>query len=406
MRLEMKTTCAVVGGGPAGMILGLLLARAGIDVTVLEKHADFFRDFRGDTVHPSTLDIMAELGLLDDFLRLPHQEQSSLEMRLEGKRAPGPDFTRLRTRCKFVALMPQWDFLNFLADRAKRYSGFHLMMETEGLDVLREGGRICGIAARGPSGALELRADLVVAADGRHSTMRERVGLMPENFGSPIDVLWMRLSRRESDGKQVFGNFGRGKAMVMLNRGDYWQCAYVIPKGGFDNLKARGLESFRNDIVAAVPYLHDRVAELESWDQVKLLTVVVNRLPHWWTPGLLCIGDAAHAMSPVGGVGINLAIGDAVAAANVLWKPLRDRRVSDMDLAAVQRGREPSIRKTQRFQVTAQDRVMLPVLRGKRAWLLGLLRLLLRLVPPIRGQMARMVGLGFRPEHVESPEID
>jgi 2-polyprenyl-6-methoxyphenol hydroxylase-like FAD-dependent oxidoreductase len=403
MTAVQKTQCAIAGGGPAGMMLGLLLARAGVDVIVLEKHADFFRDFRGDTVHPSTLDLMYQLGLLDDFLRLPHQEMPSLKIQLEGRTVPGPDFSALPTHCKFVALMPQWDFLNFLAEKSKRYPSFRLSMQSEARDLIVKNGRVTGVGVIAPDGRSEIEADLVVAADGRHSTIRAAAGFAPLDLGAPMDVLWMRITRRESDGEQVFGYFGFGKALIMLNRATYWQCAYVIPKGRFEAIKARGLQALRDDIVSVVPYLADRAGDLRSWDDVKLLTVTVNRLERWWRPGLLCIGDAAHAMSPIGGVGINLAIGDAVAAANLLWKPLRERCVSDTDVQAVQRRREDPVRRMQSFQIAAQNRLVFPLLNGKPTPAIPVMRFLLGNFPALRRSVARVVGLGYQPERVESP---
>lgn len=401
----METTCAVVGGGPSGMMLGLLLARAGVDVTVLEKHADFFRDFRGDTIHPTTLEAMYDLGFLEEFLRQPHQQADSFAIMFCGGPIPGPDFTKLPTHSKFMCLMPQWDFLNFIAGKAKRYPSFRLMMETEGTGLLRDGGRVTGVTATTPQGSLEIHADLVVGTDGRHSTIRDCAGFVPEDLAIPFDVLWFRLSRKASDGQQTLGNLVRGGAVIMLNRDDYWQCAVLIRKGELDELKARGLPAFRESVVAIVPYLRDRIDELTSWDSVKLLTVAVDRLPNWSEPGLICIGDAAHAMSPMGGVGINLAVADAVAAANLLWRPLRERRVSLADLQAVQRRREPAVKKMQAFQVRAGDGVLLPLLNGKIPWFLPLGAAALRYFPPLRVSVAKMIGLGFQPERVESPEL-
>ncbi len=323
----VTTACAIAGGGPAGMMLGFLLARAGVDVLVLEKHADFLRDFRGDTIHPSTLQVMAELGLLDEFLKRPHQEVRELSADIGGERVTIADFSHLPTRCPFVAFMPQWDFLNFLAEQAKRYPTFHLKMQAEVTDLIFDGDRVAGLRAKTPQGELAVRADLVVGADGRHSTVRALAGLKVEDKGAPMDVLWLRLSKRKDDGAESLGRIDAGRLFVMLDRGDYWQCAFVIPKGGFDELRRRGLPAFRAAIAELKPSLADRVTELQSWDDVKLLTVTVDRLKRWYRPGLLCIGDAAHAMSPVGGVGINLAIQDAVAAANILSRaaPRRSR---------------------------------------------------------------------------------
>ncbi|HEY0393124.1 MAG TPA: FAD-dependent oxidoreductase, partial [Candidatus Elarobacter sp.] len=340
----IRVRCCIAGGGPAGMMLGYLLARAGVDVAVLEKHADFLRDFRGDTVHPSTLEVMWELGLLDPFLARPHQEVPQIAGRIGGTFVTIADFSRLHTRCRFIALMPQWDFLNFLDEHGRAYPGFRVLMRAEVTELIEENGRVAGVRASAPDGPLEIRADLVVGADGRRSTVRERAGLAVRDLGAPIDVLWMRLSKRADDPTTALGRFDAGRILVTLDRGDYWQCAYVIRKGGLDALKERGLDALRADVVAIAPFTRDRVGELRTWDDVKLLTVTVDRLRRWYRPGLLCIGDAAHAMSPLGGVGINLAIQDAVAAANVLAEPLRARTVTLKHLAAVEKRRTFPIR--------------------------------------------------------------
>jgi len=315
-RLDVR--CCIVGGGPAGMVLAYLLARAGVEVLVLEKHADFLRDFRGDTIHPSTLEIMHELGLLDEFLKLPHTELRDIGVQIGDVQLTVGDFTHLPTHCKFIALMPQWDFLNFMADHAKHYPEFNLRMQAEATDLILDGDRVSGVRANTRFGPIEVRAELVIGADGRRSLLREQAGLQVQNLGSPIDVLWMRISRKPSDPVQTFGHVESGRILVQIQRGDYWQCAFVIPKGGLDAIRERGLPAFRQEIARLSPYLGDRVEELKTWDDIKLLTVTVDRLKRWYRPGLLCIGDAAHAMSPIGGVGINLAIQDAVAAANIL----------------------------------------------------------------------------------------
>jgi 2-polyprenyl-6-methoxyphenol hydroxylase-like FAD-dependent oxidoreductase len=399
----MSVRCCIAGGGPAGMMLALLLARAGVAVLVLEKHADFLRDFRGDTIHPSTLEIMHELGLLEEFLRRPHQRARSLGAQIGDDFLEVADFTHLPTRCRFVALMPQWDFLDFIAEAARRYPQFQLRTRAEVTGLLEEAGRIVGLTAETAEGPLTVRGDLVVGADGRHSTVRDRAGLKTDDLGAPMDVLWMRLSRHADDPEQVLGRVDRGRILVMLNRGDYWQCAFVIAKGGFDALRRRGLPALRDDICGLVPYLRDRVDELRDWDDVKLLTVAVDRLRVWHRPGLICIGDAAHAMSPIGGVGVNLAIQDAVAAANILAAPLLRGAVSDADLHAVQRRREFPTRATQRLQIVLQNRIIGRVLQnpGKLSPP-ALLRLLARW-PLLRRLPARLVGLGFRPEHVKAP---
>jgi 2-polyprenyl-6-methoxyphenol hydroxylase-like FAD-dependent oxidoreductase len=400
---EMTVRCCVAGGGPAGMMLGLLLARAGVDVLVLEKHADFLRDFRGDTIHPSTLELMHELGLLEAFLRLPHEKAYELRAQVGDVGVTIADFRHLPARCGFIAFMPQWDFLDFLARTAGAYPTFALRMRAEAKGLLEEHGRVVGVDVSTPEGPLRVRADLVVAADGRHSVLRDRSGLPVETFGAPMDVLWFRLPRAAADPFTPMGRFEGGRIFIALNRGDYWQCGFVIAKGSLDALRARGLDAFRTEVGRLAPYAATRVGEIRSWDDVKLLTVQVDRLRQWARPGLLCIGDAAHAMSPVGGVGINLAIQDAVAAANRLAVPLAERRLALDDLRAVQRRRELPTRVIQRVQLAVQRRVIAPVLAARgpiRAP--AFLRLLPRL-PLLRRLPARIVGLGIRPEHVRSP---
>jgi 2-polyprenyl-6-methoxyphenol hydroxylase-like FAD-dependent oxidoreductase len=397
---QITTTCCVAGGGPAGMMLGFLLARAGIDVVVLEKHADFLRDFRGDTVHPSTLELMHELGLLDAFLARPHDELREVGAEIGGRFIKFADFTHLPTRCKFVAFMPQWDFLDFLSGVAKRYPHFHLHMQTEATELLRAGERITGVIAKSPDGPLQIHANLVVATDGRHSTMREQAKLPVLDRGAPIDVLWMRLPREKSDPANVLGRFVGGRVFVSLNRGDYWQCALVIAKGGIEAVHAAGLDAFRAEIVRVAPHLRDRVGAIKDWDDVKLLTVTVNRLVKWHLPGLLLIGDAAHAMSPIGGVGINLAVQDAVAAANILVPRLRDGGASEADLHAVQRRRELPTKLTQGMQIMIQNRVLGNVLQMKENPRPPFPLTLFASIPRLRRIPARVLGLGFRPEHI------
>lgn len=396
----VQTQCAIAGGGPAGLMLGYLLARAGVDAIVLEKHGDFLRDFRGDTIHPSTLEVMHELGILDDFLERPHQEVRQLAGEIGGTTVTIADFSHLPTRCKFVAFMPQWDFLDFIAEQARRFPTFRLEMQAAVTDLIEADGRIVGLIAATPDGRREVRADLVIGADGRSSVVRERANLVVEDVGAPIDVLWMRLSRKPRDPGQSFGHIEAGAIFVMLDRGDYWQCGYVIPKGAFDGIRARGIEAFRARIASIVSFLSDRVAELRGWDDVKLLTVKIDRLRQWYRPGLLCIGDAAHAMSPVGGVGINLAIQDAVAAANLLAEPLRQGRCSVEELRRVQRRREFPTRATQRLQVIIQKRVIFPTLGRTRPVALPWVVKLFQNWPILRRIPARFVGMGFRPEHV------
>jgi 2-polyprenyl-6-methoxyphenol hydroxylase-like FAD-dependent oxidoreductase len=384
-------------------MLGLLLARAGIETVVLEKHKDFLRDFRGDTVHPSTLEILYELGMRGDFLARPHQELKEIGGEVDGEPVTLADFTQLPTHCRFLALMPQWDFLNLIQEHGARWPAFHLRMEAQVTELVVNQGRVSGVIAHTPEGRLEIGADLVIGADGRHSTVRELAGLRVDDIGAPIDVLWMRLSKRDSDPGQSLGRIKAGKMLVTIDRGDYWQCAYIIAKGGLDDIRQKGLPAFRDDVAEIVPFLADRVAELADWDHIKLLTVTIDRLRKWYRPGLLCIGDAAHAMSPVGGVGINLAIQDAVAAANLLAEPLLNGDVTADDLASVQRRRELPVKLMQRIQVVIQNRVLTRVVvRGEKISLAWPVRLLQRW-PSLRRIPARVIGLGFRPEHVRSP---
>jgi 2-polyprenyl-6-methoxyphenol hydroxylase-like FAD-dependent oxidoreductase len=399
----IETGCCIVGGGPAGMMLGFLLARAGLDIVVLEKHADFLRDFRGDTIHPSTLELMHELGLLDDFIKLPHERAEQLSGRYGDMPVTIADFRHLPTQCKYIALMPQWDFLNFLADRGRRYKGFRLLMSTEATGLMEEGGRTIGVRASAPASEIEIRAALVVGCDGRHSTLREQAHFQVEELGAPMDVEWFRLSRRPDDPSATGGLFLPGRIFVMLNRGDFWQCAYVIPKDGDAEMRRKGLTAFRAGIVSAVPLFANRVDEIADWDQVKLLTVAVDRMPRWYRSGLLFIGDAAHAMSPIGGVGVNLAVQDAVAAANILAGPLMSGAIGDEVLANVQERREFPTRVTQRIQVLMQNNIIRTVLSGEELKPPLPLRLLAAW-PLLRRLPARLLGLGVRPEHIRTPE--
>jgi 2-polyprenyl-6-methoxyphenol hydroxylase-like FAD-dependent oxidoreductase len=402
---QISTRCCIVGGGPCGLMLGFLLARAGVDVVVLEKHADFLRDFRGDTIHPSTLEFMGELGLLDDFLKLPHQKVDHLSAFFGNQEYAFADLRHLPTRCKFVALMPQWDFLNFLADRGRIYPSFHLRMRAEAVDLIKEGGRIAGVRADTAEGPIEVRADLTVGCDGRHSTVCARAGLVARDLGAPMDVLWFRLPKKASDPDETMGRFEAGRIVVVLNRGDYWQCAFLIPKGSIEETRRAGLQAFRQDVAQVVPLFADRVDEFKDWDQIKLLTVAVNRLERWHLPGLLCIGDAAHAMSPIGGVGVNLAVQDAVAAANILWQPLRAGAPSEADLDRVQKRREFPTRVIQRMQVFIQDNVIDRALgAGKKVEAPLVVRLTSR-IALLRRIPARLIGLGVRPEHVATPDV-
>ena len=403
---KLQTRCVIVGGGPAGMMAGYLLARADVPVVVLEKHADFYRDFRGDTILPSTLELMYELELLDEFLKLPHQELRELRAVVNGQVVPAADFTKLPTRCKFIAFMPQWDFLNFISRHAKRFPAFRLFMEAEVVDLLMENSRVVGVRAKTAKGELEVRADLVIGADGRHSIVHTRAGLELREFGVPIDVLWMRIPKKEGDPKQTLGFFQHGKLLVLLDRDDYWQCGFVIPKGGFDEIKARGLTQFQNDIASFAGFLRDRVAELNDWSKIKLLTVQVNRLRDWCCEGLLCIGDSAHAMSPAGGVGINLAIQDAVATANLLAEKLQHGPVHLDDLRTVQARREWPTRLIQGMQIFIHRRVVTGRRSGEKQTSLPFVLRLLKRFRILRQLPARFIGLGPRPEHVRSPIAD
>lgn len=398
------TTCCIAGGGPAGLMLGLLLARAGVDVVVLEKHADFLRDFRGDTLHPSTLEVMRELGLDERLLDLPHQKVREIAAQFGDSEGIMADFRHLPVSHPYIALMPQWDFLNFLATEAARYPTFTRIMQAEATDLLMRDGRVAGVSAHSADGPVEIRADLVVDATGRGSRLRGKAGLSVENLGAPIDVFWFRLSRMPGDTDQTGGRFDRGGVFVRIFRGDYWQCAYVIAKGQADEIRERGIGAFRATIAALLPFPDDRVAELRSFDDVSLLSVAVDRLTTWHRSGFLCIGDAAHAMSPIGGVGINLAIQDAVAAANILAGPLIAGRLVDEDLALVQQRRQFPTRLTQAAQIFLQNRVLAPALSAQGAIRPPLAARLLARFPRLRRIPAHLIGIGVRPEHVRTPE--
>ena len=399
-----STRCLIAGAGPAGMMLGLMLARRGIEVTVLEKWPDFFRDFRGDTIHPSTMDVLFELGLLDDFLKLPHNKTRQMRGHLIDSEVTIADFSYLSVRCPFIAFIPQWDFLNFLAEHARALPNFHLLMENEATDLIRERGRVVGVRVKNKDGEFEIRAELIVGCDGRHSTIREKAGLVVENMGAPIDVLWFRI-RRDPEGApdQSFGYIKEGKIMVMLDRDTYWQCAFIINKGDFEHIKARGLEAFREGIASLAPFVKTAVQEIQDWDEIKMLSVTVDHLTQWYAEGVICIGDAAHAMSPIGGIGINLAIQDAVAAANVLI-PAFERGVPTMgDCAAIQKRRAWPTRLTQNFQVFMHRRVISPYLLHEITLQQPLPFKLLRWFPFLRWIPARFIGIGIQPEHVRYP---
>lgn len=396
----INTRCVIAGGGPAGIMLGYMLARAGIDVTVLEKWPDFFRDFRGDTIHPSTMDVLHELGLLEDFLKLPHNETKKMVMHVGTQEITMADFTRMRMRAPFIAFIPQWDFLNFISAKAKAYPHFHLLMETEATDIIEEKGKVVGIRAKNMQGEFDIRAEVVVGADGRHSVVREKAKLEVENLGAPIDVLWFKLTQKDDGSSRSFGYLNAGKILVMLDRDTYWQCGYIIAKGEFEHIKGRGIEQFRRDLAMLASPLAPFVDELQNWDQIKLLTVTVDHLKKWYREGLLCIGDSAHAMSPVGGIGINLAIQDATAAANVLVPAFRKGVPGVADFARLQKRRALATHLTQKLQVFLHQRMIWPVLHARGPLHPPLIVRLLNKTPFLQWIPAHVVGIGFRPEHI------
>jgi len=407
MKLADTTTqCCIAGGGPAGMMLGLLLARGGVDVVVLEKHVDFFRDFRGDTIHPSTFELMHELGLLNEFLKVPHQEISTFTAVFNSTSIKIVDLSHLKVAKPVIGMMPQWDFLKFVETQASRYPSFHLMMNAKATDIIKENGRVTGLTVETKEGTIQVRADIVIGADGRHSVIRQKAGLKVIAAGVPIDVLWLRVSREASDPGQILGRFIGNKLMVMLDRETYWQCAYVIKKGGYETIKQAGLEAFRNNLVEAAPFLADRTSDIKSWDDVKLLSVDVDHLETWYTDGLLCIGDAAHAMSPVGGVGINLAIQDAVAAANILYASLKEKKKPGTDLLAqVQKRRTLATKVIQGMQVFMHNKIMIKNLDKSASTKPPLFLRLIGIFPILRRIPAWIIGMGVRPEHVKTPEV-
>jgi 2-polyprenyl-6-methoxyphenol hydroxylase-like FAD-dependent oxidoreductase len=398
--------CCIVGGGPAGMMLGYLMGRAGVETVVLEKHGDFLRDFRGDTVHPSTLDIMSELGLIDAFLQRPHSEIRNIAVEIGDDHIKVADFTRIPGPNKFMATMPQWDFLNFLAEKGERFPSLKVLMRAEVTGLMEESGRVIGVTTQTPDGSLTVRADLVIGCDGRSSTVRRKAGLEVQDLGAPIDVLWFRISKKPDDPQTVLGRLSPGKMIVTIDRNDYWQCAYVIQRGGFEQIRANGLPAFKASLADGAKFLADRVDELKSFDDIKLLSVSVDRLTQWSRPGLLCIGDAAHAMSPVGGVGINLAIQDAVATANLLAEKLKTGTLQDADLDAVRRRRLFPVRVIQAGQVAVQNNLLKPTLSGARRTIKAPWPVkLLNSNAWLRRWPAELIGLGVRREHVRSAEV-
>jgi 2-polyprenyl-6-methoxyphenol hydroxylase-like FAD-dependent oxidoreductase len=399
-----KRDIVVVGGGPAGMVAALLFARAGLSVTVLEKHGDFLRDFRGDTVHPSTLRVFADLGLLDRLLERPHDKVGGVGVWIGGRHFEVADVSGTDRRWNFVAMMPQWEFLDFLAVAARRYQGFELLMNAEALGLVEDGSRVSGVRCRVDGQERISEARLVIAADGRRSVLRKEADLAVTDLGAPMDVFWFRVPKHLAPENQTTGIATPGRIMALIDRGTYWQCAYVFPKGSSDAVRARGLDSFRAKVAAAAPMLAGEIGAVASWDDVKLLTVTLDRLERWHRPGLLVIGDAAHAMSPVGGIGINIAVQDAVAAANILAGPMRQGSDPDPLLAQVQKRRLPAVRLTQGMQKAVQERIISAVLAGDGPLQAPRALRLLNRFPLLRRIPGRLVGFGFRPERVRSPE--
>jgi len=397
---EIKTTCVIAGAGPAGLMLGYLLARSGVDVVVIEKHGDFLRDFRGDTIHPSTMEVMQELGLIDELLKLPHTRAPKLSAEMAGRTITIADFSRLPVKNRFIAFMPQWDFLNFLAAQAQGYPNFRLIMNAKVTELLEEGNRISGLVAETTEGNLPIHSRLVIGADGRNSVVREKAELIVESFGIPSEVVWMKLSKQPGDPDEVMGHAGPRQGFVLIDRGDYWQCGYVIRKGTLAEIREKGIETFRQMVIDVSPLPADRIQEIRTFDDTSLLTVRIDRLKQWWRPGLICIGDAAHAMSPIGGVGVNLAIQDAVAAANILAAPLGENRLSDADLAAVEKRRSFPTKATQKLQLMMRSRRRADQAdeqrrKGPPAFIRGIARW-----PVLAHLSGRLIGLGFRMEHV------
>jgi len=397
---QLSTTCCIIGGGPAGIMLGFLLARQGIAVTVLEKYKDFFRDFRGDTIHPSTLELLYELGLLEKFLALPHSQITGLSATIGGQRFQMSDVSHLPTHAKFIALMPQWDFLNFLAQEAARFPSFTLRMGWEATGLIQTNdGATTGVLANTPDGPVEIQAALTVGCDGRHAISRVAADLPLIDEGVPIDILWLRIARRPSDPENALGYFNYGRLIILINRNDYFQVGYLIPKGAFPQIQQNGIPAFQQSIERIVPFLAGRTAEIDSWDKVKLLTIQVNRLQDWCSPGLLCIGDAAHAMSPVGGIGINIALQDAVATANILTESILTSGATVHDLQRVQHYREGAVRNTQRVQVFAH-RILSRALQSTGPVKPPLALRIITKFPTFQYLTGRFIGMGLQPQHI------
>jgi 2-polyprenyl-6-methoxyphenol hydroxylase-like FAD-dependent oxidoreductase len=406
MKNELTTTCCIVGGGPAGMMLGFLLARAGIEIIVLEKHADFFRDFRGDTIHPSTFNIMHELGLLDDFLKVTHDEEKEIGFSFNGTTYPIADFSHLPVAHKVLGFMPQWDFLNFLLENAKKYPCFRLIVNAEATGVITKDNKIAGVNVKTKNGELTIHASLVAAADGRRSSIRNNAGLIPVELGAPMDVLWFKLSKQDNDPKQPLLHLNSGNIFISISRSGYYQCGYVISKGTLDNLKAEGLISFHNKLSYILPFAKGRMDEIKSWDDISLLSVSVSRLKKWYKDGLLCVGDAAHTMSPIGGVGINLAVQDAVATANILYKPLSDNNLNVGHLKQVQQRRMFPASVIQKIQVIIQNKVIAPAIQAKnKKPSVPVFVKILQYFPILKRIPARLIGMGIRMEHIRTPDI-